>query len=182
MESQKVIIGVAGKTFSGKSTAADFLVTNFSARHIRISKLLERLLDALALEDTPENKQKLSAVLKNLYGNGVLMHALLNSTDHNDRLFFVFDGLRNTEELEELKQHGKCTLIYVEASKENRLARFAKQKGREVQESELQAFDVAQRDDEIETLKQYADFTINNDSTEASLEQELTKCVVQSLG
>ena len=182
MESQKIIIGVAGKTFSGKTLASDFLVSRFSARHIRISKLIERLLDILALEDTLENKQKLSSVLKNLYGNGVLMHALLDSTEHNDRLLFVFDGLRNMEELQELKEHGQCTLIYIECSTEKRLERFSKQRNKVVSEKDLQDFDQSQEDNQIESLKQYSDFTINNDGTEAQLQNELTRCIVQSLG
>jgi dephospho-CoA kinase len=181
MESEKVIIAIAGKALSGKTLAADFLVSRFSARHIRISRLLERLLDLLALENNQDNAKKLGSVLKEIYGDGVLMHALLDTTEHNDRALFVFDGIRNLEELNELKEHGQCTLIYIDASKEKRMERLSKEENSKGTEEDLQNFDRSQGDNFTESLKQYADFTINNDGTESELEHELTRCIIQSL-
>ena len=182
---QKTLIGIAGEMYSGKTTAAEFLVQRFGARHLRFSKTLERLLSILDLEVTPENEHKLSVTLKELYGDAVLAHAFLASLEGSERSFYVFDDIRNRDELERLKTDKGFALVYIKSSFEQRYERFKRMmeaKGVSgVLPEDLKEAQQKQQDEKILPLEQFADFIITNDTTPEELHGQLTRIYLQSL-
>jgi dephospho-CoA kinase len=182
---EKVIFGIAGEMFSGKTTASEFLVERFSARHLRFSKILDKLLEVLDLPIIPENEHKLGATLKDLYGDGVLAHALMESLEHSEKNIYVFDDIRKIEELNELNSHGDVKLIYIHATFESRLKRLQEKEIKEGRiaptEADLKQMQSNQVDAEVKALEQFSDFIIENNGTLEELRTELTKCIIQGL-
>jgi uridine kinase len=176
---EKVVIGLAGEMLSGKTSAANFIVSHFNAKQMRMSMILDEILNILDLEKSRENQQALVFMLRQLYGEEVLAAALVPAAKVSKHNILLIDGLRKIRELEILRQSIKnFILIYVKSSMDTRFERL---KNRTEKQGEniksLEEFRKSQQADsevDISKLENYADFIINNDGTEVDLEDQLT--------
>ena len=180
-----VVIGLAGEYLSGKSSAAKFYENRFEAKNLRFSQILDTVLKLLDLPNSRENEQALSKTVKDLYGKDVLAKALLNSIEHHHANIFVFDGIRNVEELEALRKSPHFRLIYIKSSLDNRFARMKdrgeKQGERDYTKQEFAALIEHDVDKGIPGLADYADFVITNDDGVKEFESQLTTCLMRIL-
>jgi dephospho-CoA kinase len=166
-QKDKIILGIAGELLSGKTTAAEFYIKNYSAKHYKFSGLIDQVLSTLHLPLTRKNEQDMGAMMKELYGDGVWAHALATNALLSDHAFVLFDGLRKIEEIKVLKQElPSFRLVYIDAPLE---LRFERSKNRtekpddgqrsfeEFKASQLHAADI-----DIASLRDHADHLISN--------------------
>ena len=64
----KIILGLAGEMASGKGTVAKYAATKYGAKSWRFSTMLRDVLDRLLLEQSRDNLQNLSTVLRQNFG------------------------------------------------------------------------------------------------------------------
>lgn len=172
-----LILGIAGQMLSGKSTAAKFYVDECHAVSLRYSAMINEILDVLDLEQTRFNQQELGRILKEQYGPVVLAKALIERIKESGDGFYLIDGFRIKEEVDEFRKLENFKLVYIESSSELRYARL---QGREEKVGEsketLEQFNKSQEhavDRNIAGLKQYADIIIENKGSVEDLEKQL---------
>lgn len=172
-----LILGIAGQMLSGKSTAAKFYTDECGAISLRYSALINEILDVLDLEQTRFNQQELGRILKEQYGQEVLARTIIQRIKELGDKFYLIDGFRTKNEVDEFRQLKNFKLLYIEASAELRYARL---QGRDEKVGEskvtLEEFNESQQhtvDRNIAGLKQYADIVIENKGSVKDLEDQL---------
>lgn len=104
---------LTGSIGAGKGVAVKFFEEKgfkVKAFHDPVYKEVEKL----GIEPTRENLQNVSKTLKEKYGNGVY-GKILREIAEKEGGDFVFDGLRNLDELEELKKLPETYLVAIVA-------------------------------------------------------------------
>lgn len=180
----KIVIGLTGEMLSGKTTVVNFLVEHFNAKQLRMSMVLNQILEILDLELSRENQQALANMLRKLFGEEVLAQSLVSAVQTSKHDVLLIDGLRKVKEYEVFQNNIKnFILIYVKSSAQNRFARL---KGREEKAGEqyktLEEFQKshdAEPEVDIPKLENYANFIINNDGTEQQLQDQVTAAFTQ---
>ncbi|HMS22444.1 MAG TPA: AAA family ATPase [Candidatus Levybacteria bacterium] len=131
------IVGITGAFGSGKSTASDF-ITSFGYKKIRLSKFLEdELLSSGDVAITRKKLQDLGNSWRNEHGSGVLGKKAVEFIFTNNVEKVVVEGIRNIEEVQELKKIGKVTLIALMVDRNVRYKRLEKLTRREKLTPEL---------------------------------------------
>lgn len=185
LDNKTLVIGIAGELLSGKSTAAKFFEEKFKAKTFRFSNIINEILDILDLEHTRENQQQLGVVLKEIYGEDVLAHAITERMKTLNDPFILIDGFRKKEEVSVLKQLKNFKFLFIKAPLEMRYKRL-KERNEKVGESSttLEEFVEQQKhgaDKDIPELEQYADCVIENTGSVQDLEAKLTSFMTESL-
>src|SRR3989344_1279715 len=155
------LIGLAGELYSGKGTAARFYEQKFKAKNLRFSKILDVILNMLDLPNTRENEQDLATVLRQLFGEAVLVPALLGSLESGStERVCVIDGIRKMQELNELRKYKNFKLIFIKSSFENRFKRLRERDEKHGEKfTEIEEFKKSQMheaDKELANLENYA--------------------------
>lgn len=181
----KKFLGISGQILSGKSSASGFLVAKFKADHLRFSKLIDEILEVLDLPLSRINEQDMGALLKQLFGEEVLSHALVERAKKSDSPIVLFDGLRKKEEVDFLKTLPGFKFIFIKASPEIRYKRMQNrnEKLNESQQTYEQFMESQnhEADKELADLEKYADFVIVNETTPEHLQEQLTKIITLDL-
>ncbi|MEK7634351.1 MAG: AAA family ATPase [Patescibacteria group bacterium] len=183
---KKLIIGLAGEMASGKGTITNFIVKNYNGKNFRFSTILRDIINRLYLEETRENLQKLSTLLRDNFGQDVLSSAIAKEAKNSKDKILAIDGVRRLSDIKFLKDFPGFKLIYVEADVEKRFQRisargentddntktFEQFKKELEQESEIQ----------IKGLRNNADYIINNNGSIEELHNQVDKIIKQLCG
>jgi len=176
-----MIIGLTGKSASGKGTVAEYLKEKGYVYH-SCSDILRLELKERGIEENLPNLIKIGNELRNNEGPGVLGKRILELIRQNGEENSLADSIRNPAEIEELKKAGNSfILIAVDAPVELRYERMSK-RGRAGDNISLEDFKILdakqfQSDDpnaqQILKCLQLADYRIVNDGTVDELYQEI---------
>ena len=162
----KIIIGIAGEIASGKGVVTQHLQDKYDAKKYRMSDALKDILTRLHLDVVRENLSSLSLGLRNLYGQDILIDALIQDIKKSESEFVIVDGVRRIAELEQLKKLDNFKLFYLEADPKIRYERLKKRDEKE--DDKLKTFEQFQKDSQLETektileLKDSTDYLIDN--------------------
>jgi dephospho-CoA kinase len=166
---KQIIIGLAGKMASGKAAVGEYFVKKYGAKKIRFSDPLRQILDVLDLPDSRQNLQMLSTSVRQNFGDDILSKAAMKLVSRLNDDILVIDGVRRTTDIENFKKLKNFFLIYIEASLEKRyersIARAENPDDREMTRKEFEEKDEAEPEARIETLREAANFLINNNGT-----------------
>ncbi|ASJ17521.1 hypothetical protein A3L04_10805 [Thermococcus chitonophagus] len=183
-----MIVGIAGKIAAGKTTVAKFLEEKGFCR-ISCSEPLIDLLTGntdkyswvpkvdFKGEQTRENLIKLGRILKEKYGEDILIRLAIDKLRHCKNI--AIDGVRSRGEAEKIKEMGGI-LIYIEAKPVIRFERLKKRnagKDREIKTlHDLLKFDEwEEKLYQTSKLKEIADFVIVNEGSLEDLKEEVKK-------
>jgi dephospho-CoA kinase len=183
------ILGITGAFGSGKSTASEYIVS-LGYKKISLSKFLEDELVSLGeTAITREKLQDLGNSWRTEYGSGVLGKKAVELilTNKFDRV--VVEGIRNIEEIGELKKIGTVTLIALMVDRSVRYKRLEKLTRREKLTPELfekldaRDLGLGESDSGLQTALCIAlsDIYINNNTNEKDLLIKIED-VIKSLG
>ncbi len=176
---KKTIIGIIGEQAGGKGAAADIIRKHFGGSRLTVSNMLRRTLDSLCLDSTRDNLVNLGIILKNGFGDDVLMKAMLNDVENEDADLVIVDGFRMPGDPDVFREayDNSFYLIYVTADQKIRYERSVK-RGEKVGESDA-AFEEFTAKENLETEKyisevgKTADFKIKNNGNEKKLEEKI---------
>jgi dephospho-CoA kinase len=171
------VVGISGRTGSGKSTAALILAhkgyTSLSTRAVLTRELVQRgeTVSRAAL-------QKLGGEVNRTFGQGWLLGRVATDVEENGH--FVVDGLRFPEDHRYFEEnYGDSYFhLHVEAPRELRLARFVNRGGTQ------EEFESAERDiteAHAEEMRQLSTHVIENVGAQSQLEDQ-TITVVDAWG
>ncbi len=169
----KIILGFAGEIASGKGTAAKYLVDKYGSGYFRFSTILRDVLKRLHLEESRENTQKLSTVLRQNFGEDILSKAISRDVLSDSHEIIAVDGVRRLSDIKYLKDVPGFRLIYIEADIGKRFERIVK-RGENIDDKN-KSFEQFKKDNEgeaeaqIKGLKAHADFVVDNNGAIAEL-------------
>jgi dephospho-CoA kinase len=168
MDKEKIVIGIAGNIGSGKGAVTKYLTEKYKAQQMRYSKILADILERLHLDYNRDNLNAIAEGLRNIFGEDILSQVLENDIREVEAEVVVFDGIRKKKELDYFKDKTEnFFFIFIEVPFEIVAQRIAKrQEKTDDQEQTVETLKARQQqasDKDVPTLKQYADFVINNE-------------------
>lgn len=166
---KKIIVGIAGKLASGKGTVAKYLVGEYGAKKTRSSDPLRAVLDIFDVPQSRENLDALSTFVRGTYGEDTIARAVARVLHASSSPVAMFDGIRRIVDVETIRSFEHSLFIYVYADQLLRYER-CKQRSENVGDDTM-SFEVFQEKDndepqqQIETLREYADVVIDNNGS-----------------
>ena len=158
-----MIIGIAGPTASGKTTVARMLEEEYGAVRLRYSSILSEMAVERGLD--PDDKATLQGLFLNereTRGEGFLTKEMEERVGRLDKDFIVIEGNRRLVDLDTLRRITKSRddsliLLFIDASRETRLARYKERLAAQGEESvsfeAFTALEANDAEDEIDDLK-----------------------------
>ena len=179
MNESKIVIGLIGEKGAGKGTVSDYLIEKYQAVHYGASEILRRTLKDLHMPITRDNLVKLALVLKEGYGQTMIIDSLIRDMEKENSGIVIADGIRMHGDVEPFrKKYGdNFFLVYVGADVK---ARYERTKLRKQNEGEAEAtFEQFLAEEKMPTeaaiheIGQQADFKLNNDGTLEELKAQV---------
>jgi dephospho-CoA kinase len=181
MPTCKIILGLVGPIASGKGMACHYLKEIHDAKIFRFSTMLRDVLDRFYIEQSRENMQTLSSVLRQTFGEDLMAKTIANDVKNSASEIIVLDGVRRLGDIKYLLEMPEFHLVEINADQKIRYDRitsrgentddikktFADFQKDELQESELQIKSVAEK----------AQFHINNNGTEQELYNQIENII-----
>jgi len=122
----KVIFGFVGQIASGKGTATEYLKTKHGASTYRFSTMLRDVLDRLYINQTRENLQAISQILRENFGEETLAHVMAEDVKNDKDKLVIIDGIRRPDDVKNFKKIPGFILVNITADIEKRFERIKK--------------------------------------------------------
>jgi dephospho-CoA kinase len=181
----KLILGITGEMASGKGTIAKHVIAERGGSAHRFSTILRDVLDRVYLEQTRDNMQTLSTILRKNFGEELMAKSMYFDAQNDEHDVVVVDGVRRMADIAFLRDLPHFKLVYVEADIVKRYERIIK-RGENPDDSKktFEEFQKAHEDEselQIKDLKNYADYIISNDGTYQELYKTIDEIINQNL-
>ena len=181
----KLILGIAGEMGSGKGTIAKHVMVEHRGNVHKFSTILRDVLDRLYLEQSRDNMQALSTILRKTYGEDIMAKGMYHDAENDEHDLVVVDGVRRMSDITFLKELPHFKLVYVEADMQNRYERIAK-RGENPDDAKktFAEFQKAHEDEsemQIKDLKNYANKVVSNDGTFADLFKQIDEIIKENI-
>lgn len=181
----KLILGITGEMGSGKGTIASHALGQHKASVHKFSTILRDVLDRLYLEQTRDNMQALSTILRKTYGEDIMAKGMYHDAENDQSDIVIVDGVRRMSDIIFLKELPHFKLVYVEADMQNRFERISK-RGENPDDAKktFEEFKRANQEEseiQIKDLKNYSDYVINNDGTFPDLYEQINEIISQNI-
>jgi dephospho-CoA kinase len=177
----KMILGITGEMASGKGTSADYLKRKKGAVIYKFSSSLRDITRRLYLEETRENLQKASTMVRETFGQDILCKVIHKDVEKDQNELIVIDGVRRQQDVQEFSKLKEFKLVYIETSLEKRFERIKKRteniddKDKTFEEFQIDNQREAER--EIKKLKDEADFVVDNNGSFEDLYRQIDEIV-----
>ena len=120
----QLAVVICGRIGSGKSTATNFLVAEFSFKEVSFGRYIKHLAE---LNRTPSTRKELQDLGRRLFISRSASSLLRDAMEHFEVVrddSVVFDGVRHPEILAEIRYAAKETIaVYLDANQEQRFHR-----------------------------------------------------------
>lgn len=176
----KKVIGLVGEKGGGKGKFKDILVNLIHGKivkHVRFSDVLVETLNIWNIKISRENLQKLSPLMVDAYGEGILTKAVLNHITKTEADVIILDGVRWPSDVVMLQEFPDSVLVYVTADAKIRHARSKLRKEKAGEENTT--FKQFMKEEEAETEKSIpkigaaADVKISNNGSPEELYEQI---------
>ncbi|PID52388.1 MAG: hypothetical protein CR972_01740 [Candidatus Moraniibacteriota bacterium] len=161
-----MVLGLAGEIASGKGTIAKYIHKKCHTSSYRFSTILRDVLDRLHLEQSRDNLQTLSTIIRETYGQDTLARVMAEDVKKDKVDIVVVDGVRRLDDITYLKKLPEFKLVYVDVDLKMRYERIIKRsenvddQGKTFEEFVEESKDESEQ--QIAGLKEYADIVIDN--------------------
>lgn len=166
---RKIILGFIGDLAAGKGTVAKYLAKKYHTNTYRFSTMLRDVLDRLYLDQSRENMQKLSTILRENFSQDIMSKVIAEDAKNDPNEIVVVEGIRRPTDITYLAKQDGFNLIYLTADPKirwQRLVARAENPGDSDKTFEQFLIDEqAEADKLIKELGAKAKYTINNDGS-----------------
>ncbi len=178
------IIGLIGKTGSGKDTFSDYLKENFHS--IDVFRFSQPLTDALSIFFDKIKKQDqiwLSNNLRNRFGEDILSRAIAKKIKESKKQLIILNGIRVIQDFNLIKElNGKTVYISVDIEKRWRRVQLRKEKEDDnVDFDKFTEMDNNRTEEQIKDLGEKADFIIENNNDLQSFKNNINNLINEIL-
>jgi len=178
---EKKVIGIAGEIASGKGTVAKYLVEKYGASTYRFSTVLRDIVKRMYLDESRENLQKISTLMRDNFSDDVLSMVIYKDVEKDSNKIVAIDGVRRMGDVVFLEKIPEFKLIYIEADIKKRYDRIIKRD--ENTDDKEKTFIEFSRDNrreaetQIKYLKDEAAFVVDNNGTLEELYAQIDKII-----
>ena len=181
----KLILGLAGEMVSGKGTITKHVVEEHKGGAHRFSTILRDVLDRLYLEQSRDNMQTLSTILRKNFGEELMAKIMYHDAQNDGHDIVVVDGVRRMADIFYLKELPHFKLIFVEADMKIRYDRIVS-RGENTDDAKksFSEFEKAHQDEselQIRDLKNYANYVVDNNGTFVDLYKRIEDIIKENL-
>lgn len=177
----KLILGICGEMGSGKGTIAQYLTGQKGGGSHRFSTMLRDVLDRLFIDQSRENIQNLSTMLRQTFGDDLMAKVMYHEASKDQHDIVVIDGVRRLSDIIFLQKLPEFKLIYVEAIIETRYTRIST-RGENADDNtmtfeEFVKAHQAEPETQILDLKTHADIVLDNNGSLENLHTKLDQII-----
>lgn len=174
---EKIIIGLAGRLASGKGRVSKELIEKHGAFRVRSSDPLRATLDMFGVPQSRDNLSALSTFLRTTFGEGTINYYMEKVIAESHEPIALFDGMRIKAQLDHFRKFPNFRLVFIDARQETRYQRYIT-RNENPGDAEMSYADFLKRDNlepeqQIESLRQFADFVIDNNGTQEQLDAQI---------
>ena len=167
MPKEKIILGFVGDLASGKGTICKYLSEKYGTNAYRFSTMLRDVLKRLYVENTRENLQNLSTMLRTNFGQDLMSRVIAEDVKNDPKEIVAVEGIRRPTDITYLQKNPGFHLIYITADPKIRWERLVKRN--ENPGDDKKTFEDFLKDEQAEAdrlikeLGKSAEYTITND-------------------
>jgi dephospho-CoA kinase len=121
----KIILGLTGEMGSGKGTIAKYIIEQKQGSSHRFSTMLRDVLNRLFVEQSRDNLQHISTILRQTFGEDILAKVMFHEVQNDQHDIVVIDGIRRMSDIAFLTQIPEFKLVYTEADMKARFDRIS---------------------------------------------------------
>jgi uridine kinase len=181
----KLILGIAGEMVSGKGTIAKHIVEERGGSAHRFSTILRDILDRVYLEQSRDNMQALSTMMRKTFGEDLMAKSMFHDAENDQHDIVIVDGVRRMSDIVHLRKLPHFKLVFIEADMEIRYSRILK-RGENTDDAKktFEEFQKSHEDEselQIGDLRNYSDYVINNDGTFIELYNRVDEIIKENL-
>jgi dephospho-CoA kinase len=178
------VLGLIGKTGSGKTFVANYLKNNLPSKNveiIKISDFLKMVLIDLNLPITAINFQQAAKILKEEKGKFALRDLVNEAISSAKSDIIIVDGIRGENILNLVKNTPNNLLVYIESNENDRYQRV-KERNEKFQEADLSRDEFSKIENSVSEsfvpeLKSSANVIIKNTGTKSELEEKMENLI-----
>jgi dephospho-CoA kinase len=186
-----LILGIVGTLVSGKSEIAEYLVRQHGFLHLSLATIVHEETRRRGLTTTSSNLQDVGNSLRKAHGSAILVHRLrprMEAMPGGSHL--LLEGIKNVEEVLELRKWPNFVLLAVDALQEARYERASQRRrpGTPRTRAEFIALDERDRGigepewgQQVDACIVKADFLIDNDLSIQDLYRQLDEVLEEAL-
>lgn len=120
----KIILGLVGPIASGKEIVKKYIVEKYNAKDCKFSTSLRDVVKRMCIEESRENLQKLSTVLRSNFGEDLLAKVIASDASEFDSSVVVIDGVRRMSDIKYLNNLSNFYLVKIDADPKKRFERL----------------------------------------------------------
>jgi dephospho-CoA kinase len=177
----RIVLGLAGEMASGKGTVSEYLNKICNTSQHRFSTMLRDVLDRLHLEQSRDNLQNLSTIIRKTYGEDTLAKVMAEDAKLDDAEVIVVDGVRRLDDIKYLKDLPEFKLVYMDVDIKTRYERIIERSENIDDQSKTfeQFVQESKNESEVQiaSLKDYADVIIDNNGEVEELYKQIDELV-----
>ncbi|MFA6105705.1 MAG: AAA family ATPase [Patescibacteria group bacterium] len=166
MPNNKIVLGFVGDLASGKGTICKYLLEKYGTNSYRFSTMLRDVLKRLYVENSRENLQNLSTVLRTNFGQDLMSRVIAEDVKNDSKEIVAVEGIRRPTDITYLEKNPGFNLIYITADPQTRWERLVKRNENPGDDKktfeEFTKDEGAEADRMIKELGKTAKFTITN--------------------
>lgn len=176
-----MVLGLAGEMASGKGTIAEYIHDKCHTSSHRFSTMLRDVLDRLHLEQSRDNLQALSTMVRETYGQDTFARVMAEDVKKDDADIVVVDGVRRLDDVKYLKKLPEFKLVYIDVDLKTRYNRIIERseniddRGKTFEQFVEESKDESEQ--QIVGLKEYADIVIDNSNDIEKLYEQVDAIV-----
>lgn len=174
-----IIIGLIGEIATGKTTATNYLKTNFGAITFRFSDALRDVAKRLGIEANRSNLQLLSTVLRQNFGEDLLSKAMAAAVTQSATPLIIIEGIRRPSDVAYLKNLPGFKLVYIKTDERVRYERLiARRENADDAAKTWEEFKIEGQNESEQKIKEIAataEVIIDNNQSLENLYQTLAK-------
>ncbi|MFA6490899.1 MAG: AAA family ATPase, partial [Candidatus Magasanikbacteria bacterium] len=126
MPNNKIVLGFVGDLASGKGTICKYLLEKYGTNSYRFSTMLRDVLKRLYVENSRENLQNLSTVLRTNFGQDLMSRVIAEDVKNDSKEIVAVEGIRRPTDITYLEKNPGFNLIYITADPQTRWERLVK--------------------------------------------------------
>lgn len=177
----KIILASVGEIASGKGVFVDYIKEKFNSNSYKFSTPLRNILDRIGEEQSRENMQDLSTILRERFGQDLLAKIIVKDVQEDPQEVVLVDGVRRVADIKYLKELDGFYLINVQAKEKIRYERIksrAENPGdKDKTWEEFQKDAQAETEVSIREVAKLANYTIKNNSSLEEYYQQIEKII-----
>lgn len=122
----KIILGFVGDLASGKGTVCKYLLEKYGTQSYRFSTMLRDILKRVYLENSRNNLQTLSTLMRENFGQDIMSRVIAEDVKNDPSEIVAVEGIRRPTDITYLEKNPGFHLIYITADSKLRWERLIK--------------------------------------------------------